>query len=90
MKKIILAILFLLGGFEMLLPILSAAHRYAFDPVFTRAFGVSKFTDEQLQAYRQFRIAATSDWSLVNYCGIATIVLGVLFILADRKRSHDA
>jgi hypothetical protein len=89
-KKIILAFIFVLGAFEMVLPILAAAHRYAFDPVFARAFDMSKFTDEQHQAYRQFRIAAASDLGLVFYCGIATIVLGILFMLADKKRSHDA
>jgi hypothetical protein len=89
-KKIILAFMFVLGAFEMILPVLAAAQRYAFDPVFARAFDMSKFTDEQHQAYRQFRVAATSAWDIVFYCGIATIVLGILFMLADKKRSHDA
>jgi hypothetical protein len=87
-KKIILAFLFVLGAFEMILPILAAAQRGAFDPVFAKAFDFSKFTDEQYQAYQQFRVAATSAWDIVFYCGIVTIVLGILFMLADRKKSH--
>jgi hypothetical protein len=89
-KNFILAIMFVLGAFEMVLPILAATHRYAFDAVFGKAFDISKFTNEQHQAYRQFRVAATSDWSLVFYCGVATIILGVVFMLSDKKRSSNA
>ena len=89
MKKILISFLFLLGAAEMLWPILAAARRYAFDPVFSRAFDFSKFTDAQQQAYRQFRVTAAQDWNAVLYFGIATILVAVLLLWVD-KRKPDA
>lgn len=90
MKKILISFLFLLGVAEVIYPILAAARRYAFDPVFARAFDFSKFTDEQQQVYRQFRINAAHDWNVVLYFGLGTILVAILFLVIDNKKKPDA
>ena len=90
MKKLLIGFLFLLGAAEVIYPILAAARRYAFDPVFARVFDSSKFTDEQRQVYRQFRINAAHDWNMVLYFGLATILVAILFLVIDNKRKPDA
>jgi len=89
MKKILLGLLILLGAAEIVWPILAAARRYAFDPVFARAFDFSKFTEAQQQAYRQFRITVASDWNAVFYFGIATILIAGLLWVVGNKRKPD-
>ena len=90
MKKILIGLLFLLGAAEMVWPVLASFHRYAFEPKFLRAFDFSKFTDEQRQVYRQFRVAAGADWNIVFCFGVATIVIGLLLVVTGREKKRDA
>ena len=90
MKKILIGFLFLLGAAEMVWPVLAAFHRYAFEPHFLRAFDFSRFTEEQRQVYQQFRTVAGSDWNIVFCFGVATILIGILLMITDRKRKPDA
>jgi len=90
MKKTLIGFLFLTGAVEFVLPIIAATHKYAFRPVFARAFDISKFTEEQKQVYRQFGNTDLRDWDVVFYCGIATIIIAILFLVIDSKRKPDA
>jgi hypothetical protein len=90
MKKILIGFLFLLGAAEIIWPILTALRRSAFEPVFARAFDYSKFTEEQQQVFKQFRINAAHDWNVVLILGLATIVIAVLLSVIDDKRKPDA
>ena len=90
MKSIILIFLFLLGLFELFLPIQAGLRRYAFEPQFRKAFDVAHFTTEQQQVCRQYKLVTTSDWNTVFYCGLTTVALVLLFLLADRKKSPAA
>ncbi len=82
MKKIAIAALFLLGAVEMLFPFDVAMMFYAYSPQSRRVF----VTDEQQQLYQKFHSSVYAKGQTVFYFGIATIVIGILLLVADRRR----
>jgi hypothetical protein len=90
MKKILIGFLLLLGAAQLVYPFLSAAQRYAFRPVFARAFDLSKFTEEQKNAYHQFGVFASHDWYVMSCFGISTIVIAVLLAVVEGKKKPAA
>jgi hypothetical protein len=82
MKKIAIAALFVLGVVEMLLPFDMAMTFYAYSPQTSRVFG----TPEQQQLYQQLHSSVFARSQAVFYFGIATIVIAILLIVADRRR----
>jgi hypothetical protein len=90
MKKILLGFLLVLGAAQIIWPFVTAARRTAFHALFSKAFDVSKFTDEQQQVYKQFRVAVAQDMNIVLCFGVATILVAVLFYVFDGKDKPDA
>ena len=91
MKKIVLVALFLLGVAEVLIAFLNPLFVYSYEPHFARAFDISNLTDEQRHLYWQFLSVMKAKVSENCLCfGIITIVIGILFLIVDKKRSHDA
>jgi len=89
MKNILIGFLFLLGAVEVIYPFLSAVQRHAFHPVFSKAFDISKFTEEQASAYHQFGVFASHDWDTMFVFGISTFVIAILLLVVDTKRKPD-
>jgi hypothetical protein len=82
MKKIALAALFVLGLIELSFPVGVALIFYAFSPQTRRVF----VTDEQQQLFQQLHVAINSRCQIVFYFGIATILIGIILLVADRKK----
>ena len=70
----------------MLFPILGKLRVYANEVPFARAFEISKLTDEQRHFYGQFISKMKSQWDTVFYFGVVTILIGILLLVADRKK----
>jgi len=87
MKKYVYIFLFLLGGAEILFSVLVSLRIYSYEPHFADAFDISKFSHEQLELYWRFLAAMRSTWVPAGiYFGVATIVIGILLLVADRKK----
>ena len=82
MKKIAIAALFIIGVVELLFPFGIAMMFYAFSPQTSRVFA----TDEQHQLYQRLHASVYAKGQTVFYLGIATIVIGVILLIADRKK----
>ena len=81
-KHIAIAALFVIGVVEMLLPFGIAMMFYAFSPQTSRVFA----TAEQHQLYQQLHASVYAKGQTVFYLGIATIVIGIVLLVADRKK----
>jgi hypothetical protein len=90
MKKILSGFLLLLGVAQIIWPFLTAARRTALHAVFSKTFDISKFTEEQLQVYKQFRVVVAQDMNIVLCFGVATILVAVLLCVFDGKNKPDA
>ena len=81
-KHIAIAALFVIGAIELLQPFGIAMMFYAFSPQTSRVFA----TPEQHQLYQQLHAAIYAKGQTVFYLGIATIMMGVLLLIADRRK----
>jgi hypothetical protein len=81
-KPIAIAALFIIGAVEMLFPFSIAFMFYAFSPQTRRVFA----SDEQHQLYQQLHAAVYAKGQTAFYLGIATIVIGIILLSADRKK----
>jgi hypothetical protein len=82
MKNIALAALFVLGLIELSFPVGVGLIFYVFSPQTRRVF----VTDEQQQLFQQLHVAINSRCQIVLYFGIATILIGIILLVADRKK----
>ena len=80
MKRLALAALFLLGIVELLFPVELHLLFYAYDPQFR-----TTLTDQQQHLYQQFHAAMIAKSHTVFCFGIATIIIGILLVIADRR-----
>lgn len=81
-KHFAIAALFIIGAVEMLLPFGIAMMFYALSPQTSRVFA----TAEQHQLYQQLHASVYAKGQTVFYLGIATIVIGIILLVADRKK----
>jgi len=82
MKTIALVALFVLGLIEISFPVGVALIFYTFSPQTRRVFA----TDEQQQLFQRLHVAINSRCQFVFYFGIATILIGIILLVADRKK----
>jgi hypothetical protein len=85
-KHIAIAALFIIGAIEILTPFGIAMMFYALSPETRRVFA----TAEQHQLYQQLHASVYAKGQTVFYLGIATIVIGIILLVADRKKKPDA
>jgi hypothetical protein len=85
-KAAAITVLFVLGIVEILFPFGIGLMFYAYGPQFRNAFDVSKFTDQQNQLCQKFHLEMNTKCEAILYCGIATIVVAVLLLWADRRK----
>ena len=81
-KPIAIAALIIIGAVEMLQPFGIAMIFYAFSPQTSRVFA----TAEQDQLYQQLHAAVYAKGQTIFYLGIATILIGIILLVADRKK----
>jgi len=81
-KPIAIAVLFIIGAVEMLFPFSIALMFYAFSPQTRRVFA----SDEQHELYQQLHAAVYAKGQTAFYLGIATIMIGIILLVADRKK----
>jgi len=81
-KPIAIAVLFIIGAVEMLQPFGIAVMFYAFSPQTSRVFAAA----EQHQLYQKLHAAVYAKGQTIFYLGIATIVIGIILLVADRKK----
>ena len=81
-KYIAIAALFIIGGVELLFPFGIAMMFYAFSPQTSRVFA----TPEQHQLYQQIHASVYAKGQTVFYLGVATIVIGIILLVINRKK----
>ena len=82
MKRLAVAALFVLGLVELSFPFFVGLIFYPFSPQTRRVF----VTDEQQQLFRQLHDAINSTCQDIFYFGIATILIGIVLLVTDRKK----
>ena len=80
-KPIAIAALFIIGVIEFMFPAAIGLTFYALSPQTSRVLA----TPEQHQLYQHLHASIYSDCQIVVYLGLATIVIAVLLLVADRK-----
>ncbi len=82
-KRVALIALFVLGVLELLFPLEVALLIYAHGPGFRRVLT----TEEQQQLYVKFYSAVYAKYHTVFYFGLATLIIAVVLLLSDRRKS---
>jgi len=90
MKRFAIIGLFVLGIIEVAFPYIAVLFSESLYPRFETQFEALKLNEKQQEFVEQALVFMTVGRHFVAYFGLATIVLGVVLLLDDRRRKHAA
>jgi hypothetical protein len=86
--------LFLLGAFEIFYGAFwGRASVVTQGRLLSQELHLSDLTPEQVRAFEDHFVTLRCQWGIVTYFGVATIMIGIAFLMLERKKvtkSHDA